>query len=193
MILNGLANRDDLVQDHQAVLGGGRHWAASGAEGNNMGEDQCLDEFVSSVLSASWLLVGISSQSLESVDGEVTIAQFRTLAVLAQLEQSNLSRLAGDLAVNVSTAMRMIDRLVAAGFVSRAENPKTRREVVLCLTPEGQKLVSEVLARRRAEIARVLAVMPEASREALSSGLASFTEIASSIGVRPIAPNALGW
>lgn len=158
-----------------------------------MGEEQDFDEFVSSVLSASWLLVGISAQSLEVAGGGVTIAQFRTLAVLAQRQQSNLSRLADELSVNVSTAMRMVDRLVAAGLVSRTENPKSRREVVLCLTPGGEKLVAEVLAHRRSEIGRLLALMPDESRQALASGLAAFAEIAWSSGVRPIAPSGMGW
>lgn len=152
-----------------------------------------VDGFVSAVLAASWLLVGISSQSLESVDSRVTIAQFRTMAVLAQREQSNLSRLAAELAVNVSTAMRMIDRLVAGGFVTREENPKSRREVVLCLTPQGEQLVTKVLSQRRNEIGRLLAKMPNAARDALATGLQTFTEAAWSAGIRPIAPNALGW
>jgi DNA-binding MarR family transcriptional regulator len=158
---------------------------------NVQGEE--LDEFVTAILSASWLLTGISSRSLEAIDGRVTLAQFRTMAVLSQRRKSNLSRLAAELAVNVSTAMRMVDRLVAAGFVSRSENPQTRREVVLCLTPDGEQLVVGVLAHRRAEIGRLLAQMPGGSCDALAAGLRTFTKTAWSAGVRPNAPNALAW
>ena len=157
------------------------------------GEDGGLDEVVTAVLGASWLLVGISSRSLEDIDDRVTLAQFRTMAVLAQRRQSNLSRLAAELAVNVSTAMRMVNRLVAAGLMSRSENPQTRREVVLCLTAEGEQLVRGVLSRRRTEIARLLAQMPGGSHDALAAGLRTFIEAAWSAGARPVVPGALVW
>jgi DNA-binding MarR family transcriptional regulator len=155
--------------------------------------DPDLDGFVTAVLAASWLLVGISSRSVDDHDAGTTLTQFRTMAVLSQRGNINLSRLAAELGVNVSTAMRSVDRLIAAGYAKREENPATRREVVLCLTPEGEQLVGAVVARRRAEIARLLTSMPPASREALMSGLRAFVDTADRAGLRPAAPAALGW
>ncbi|HVT19971.1 MAG TPA: MarR family transcriptional regulator [Mycobacteriales bacterium] len=151
------------------------------------------DHFVSAVLAASWLLVGISTRSVEDVDERVTLTQFRTLAVLADRGQTNLSRLAAELDVNASTAMRVIDRLVATNLVSRTENPATRREVVLCLTPAGEQLVDEVVAKRREVIAGLVNAIPANDRAALVACLRLFTAVAEQAGLRPAAPASLGW
>ena len=155
--------------------------------------DGDLDEFVTAVLAVSWLLVGISTRSVEDVDERVTLTQFRTLAVLADRGQTNLSKLAAELDVNASTAMRVIDRLVAAQLVSRTENPASRREVVLCLTVEGRRLVADVIDKRRGAIAQLVGALPGSEREALVTCLRSFTAAAATVGLRPAAPAALGW
>jgi len=151
------------------------------------------DDFVTAVLATSWVLVGISSRSVEDVDSRVTLTQFRTLAVLADRRQTNLSKLAAELDVNASTAMRVIDRLVAADLVSRTENPASRREVVLCLTPAGERLVTEVVAKRRTAIAHLVGSIPATHQAALVEGLRSFASAAELAGLRPAAPAALGW
>lgn len=166
----------------------------TGAAGGSRPPDSgALDEFVTAVLAVSWLLVGISSRSVEDVNERVTLTQFRTLAVLADRGQTNLSRLAAELDVNASTAMRVIDRLVAAQLVSRTENPASRREVVLCLTPAGERLVADVVAKRRSAIADLVRSIPEADQAALVSCLRAFTAAAETAGMRPAAPAALGW
>lgn len=152
-----------------------------------------LDEFVTAVLGASWLLVGISTRTVEVVDDRVTLTQFRTMAVLADRGQINLSRLAAELDVNASTAMRVIDRLVATGLVSRTENPASRREVVLRLTPSGEELVADVVTKRRGEIAALLRTIGGSEQAALVSALRSFTTAAEQAGLRPSAPASLGW
>ena len=164
--------------------------AADGARAVGSGD---LDEFVPAVLAASWLLVGLSTRSVEDVDERVTLTQFRTLAVLADRGRTNLSRLAAELDVNASTAMRVIDRLVATDLVSRTENPASRREVVLCLTPEGEQVVSKVVAKRRAEVAGLIDAVSASDQAALVAGLRAFTAAAEAAGLRPAAPAALGW
>ncbi|MGN6472527.1 MAG: MarR family winged helix-turn-helix transcriptional regulator [Mycobacteriales bacterium] len=155
--------------------------------------DGHLDEFVTAVLVTSWLLVGISARSVEDAESGITLTQFRTLAVLADRGETNLSKLAAELDVNASTAMRVIDRLVAANLVSRTENPATRREVVLCPTPAGEQLVRDVVARRRAAIAELVETIPADNRAALVNCLRQFHSAAETVGLRPAAPAALGW
>ncbi|HVV77815.1 MAG TPA: MarR family transcriptional regulator [Mycobacteriales bacterium] len=167
-----------------------RDAVAEGAGPSGQGD---LDDFVTAVLGASWLLVGISTRSVESVDARITLTQFRTLAVLADRGQTNLSRLAAELDVNASTAMRVIDRLVAAGLVSRRENPASRREVVLSLTPVGEQLVADVVAKRRGEMAVLLGSISVTDQAAMVAALRSFTTAAEVAGLRPAAPASLGW
>ena len=53
-------------------------------------------------------------------------------------------------------------------------NPDSRREVLLQLTKTGHRIVDEVTARRREEIAAIIARMPAWSRAGLVKAMRSF-------------------
>lgn len=135
------------------------------------------DEFVTAVLTASRVLVAVSARSLGDVEDTLTLTQFRTLVVL-EAGEVNLNHLAGSLGVTASTAMRMIDRLLAAGMVTRRDNPGNRREVLLGLSPGGGRVVRRVTARRRREIGRIVEAMPVTDRDRLLVALRSFAAAA---------------
>lgn len=150
----------------------------------------------SAVLTASRVLVAVSARSLAATEERVTLPQFRLLVVLASHGETKLVTLADSLAVNPSTAMRMVDRLVATGLVSRRVNPSSRREVVLRLTGAGQQIVDDVTRRRHREIAAIVARMPERHRTGLVTALRAFADAA---GEPPAGETAhqdivtLGW
>ncbi|MFJ6633954.1 MarR family winged helix-turn-helix transcriptional regulator [Streptomyces sp. NPDC091376] len=154
-----------------------------------------VDAVTLAVLTASRLLVAISARSLAAVEDRVTLAQFRLLVVLSTHGPAKLVLLADRLGVNPSTAMRMVDRLIAAGLADRQINPASRRETVLRLTDEGRGLVEDVTARRRQEIATIVERIAPEQRSALIDALTAFTEA----GDEPAAPAAdagihpLGW
>jgi len=155
------------------------------------------DELVTAFLTASRVLVGVSARSLTAVEGTVTVTQFRTLVVLDNHDEINLNTLADLLSVTSSTAMRMIDRLLAAGVVTRRDNPGNRREVLLGLSGEGRRLVRLVTDKRRVEISRIVARMPGSRRTELVMALRAFAEAAhepeagAGAGAQP--SDALGW
>jgi DNA-binding MarR family transcriptional regulator len=146
------------------------------------------DEVVTAVLTASRLLVAVSARSLASVEETLTLPQFRMLVVLDTRGAMNISRLGEHLDVIPSTAMRMVDRLVAAGMLEREPNPANRREILINLTDAGRQVVFEATERRRAEIARIVAAMPPAQRSRLVRALNAFTEA----GEEPLARGETG-
>jgi DNA-binding MarR family transcriptional regulator len=133
-----------------------------------------VTKLTSAFLTASRLLVAIAARSMAGTDERVTLRQFRMLVLLAGKGETNLVTLAESLAVNPSTALRMVDRLVDAGFVARRVNPASRREVLLQLTQTGKQLVDAVTARRREEISAVIAKMSERDRAGLIRALSAF-------------------
>lgn len=151
-----------------------------------------VEDVVSAVLTASRVLVGVSARSLASLEETVTLAQFRTLVVLQAHGQINLGRLAELLDVTSSTALRMIDRLLAAELVTRRENPDNRREVLLGLTGAGENVVQQVTTRRRREIAAVVRGMDVEHRADLVQALRSFADAADEPNTEADAA-ALGW
>lgn len=153
-----------------------------------------VDGFVTALLGASRALIGVSVRSLTELHDSVTLPQFRTLVVLDSEGATNLNRLAQVLDVNASSAVRMIDRLLAAGLVTREENPENRRQVLLGVTPAGADIVRRVTSRRRREIARIVGALPEPLDENLIAALNAFSEAAERMHADPgDETTALGW
>lgn len=155
-----------------------------------------VEQVTSALLTASRLLVAVSARSLAAVEERITLPQFRTLVILSSGGDTKLVALARRLSVNPSTAMRMIDRLEAAGLVRRGTNPANRRESVLAVTPDGERVVNEITARRRHEIAEIVAKMPADQRIGLVSALEAFSRAGgeASADDRPRADTTLpGW
>ncbi len=119
-------------------------------------------------------LVGIAIRSLELLDGQVSVAQFRLLAVLEENGRSPSSRVARALGMSASSVTRLADRLVAGGYLQRGEDPANRSVVTLELTADGRKLVAAVMQWRRAELTRILARLPLRLRGDLADGLRRF-------------------
>ncbi|WP_225813621.1 MarR family winged helix-turn-helix transcriptional regulator [Streptomyces spinosus] len=160
-----------------------------------VGDVDDVDVVTRAVLTASRLLVAVSARSLAEVEERVTLPQFRMLVVLASRGATKLVDLAELLQVAPSTAMRMVDRLIAAGLADRQPNPTNRRETMLQLTEEGRRTVETATARRRAEIAAIVQRLRPTQRLALVEALDAFNEAggeppASAEGVDP---HPLGW
>lgn len=151
----------------------------TGTRGKKVGADGSLeDDIAVAVVAASRAVSAVSWESLAKVDDTVTLTQFRTLAVLDHHGEINLNRLAAELEVNASTALRMVERLLAAGFVSRRDNPDNGREILLGLTSTGVRIVSSVRRRRRTAIARIVAAMPATKRATFLDAMQAFAEAA---------------
>lgn len=157
------------------------------------GSERDAEDMVSALLTASRLLLAVSAKSLASVEETLTLPQFRMLVALHTRGPLSLSLLAAELDVQPSTAMRMIDRLVAADMVTRVASPTDRRTSSISLTGKGGSTVSQATERRRAEIARIVDAMPRAQRRDLVKALRAFTEAGSEPSVRPPAHRYLEW
>jgi DNA-binding MarR family transcriptional regulator len=148
------------------------------------------DELVDTVLAASRALVAVAARSLAVAGEEVTLPQYRALVVLAARGPQGTADLAAALAVNPSTATRMCDRLVRKGLVRRHRQAGDRRMVRIALTAAGRDLVAEVTRRRRAELARLLGVLPLDQHQPV---IAAFRAFAAAAGEMPQQGAALGW
>jgi DNA-binding MarR family transcriptional regulator len=152
---------------------------------NLMGAMDDVDAVTQAVLTASRLLMAVSARSLAEVEERVTLPQFRMLVVLSLRGATKLVALAELLEVAPSTAMRMVDRLIAAGLAHRQTNPGNRRETLLELTDEGRRTVADVTSRRRTEIASIVERLGPTQRLALIEALNAFN----TAGGEPAAPD----
>jgi DNA-binding MarR family transcriptional regulator len=151
--------------------------------------DTRLPNVTDAVLLASRVLVGVAARSLAAVEDEVTLPQFRALVVLAGSER-NLGELAESLDVHPSSATRLCTRLEAKGLITRRPAAQSRRELLVSLTPEGRILVDAVTKRRRREIARIVARIPDREQRVLIHALGIFADAA---GEMPEPSWSFGW
>ena len=149
-------------------------------------DEQLIDAF----LEASRALVAVAARSLVHVAEDVTLAQYRVLVELAARGPRRLVDTGWALAVDPSTATRMCDRLVRKGLVSRRRASADRRTVRVTLAPSGRDVVAAVTRSRRAELATVLARLPQSDRVPVLSALRAF---ASAAGELPEQEWSLGW
>lgn len=138
-----------------------------------------LDAAAAEVLTASRALLGVIARSVAPVLDRVTVPQFRVLVVLSTADGPVRSGdLAAALGVHPSTFTRNADRLVAAGWVQRSENPDNRRETLIELTEAGAELVEQVTAQRHREIRSILARLEPAERDLVLDAMAVFARAA---------------
>src|SRR6266487_5689737 len=76
---------------------------------------------------------------------DLTIAQLRTLLVLAEEGPLVIGQIAQRLGIGLSTGGHLVDRLVQADLAERAEDAGDRRRTLARLTPKGEDLYARLL------------------------------------------------
>ena len=114
--------------------------------------------------------------------GEVTLPQFRTLVVIAVRGPQRSIDIADELQVNPSTGTRMLDRLIRKGLVRRSRSTSDRRVVRIRLTRAGHDVVEQVMARRRADLERLVAETADLWRPEVTTALTAFARAAGEVG-----------
>lgn len=102
---------------------------------------------------------------------QLTQAQWRAISHLARKEGIRQAVLAEHLEVKPITLGRLIDRMEAAGWVSRRDDPTDRRAVLLFLTPKVQPILAELQARAAEAREALLEGVPAADRQILAKTL----------------------
>src|SRR5579871_931564 len=73
----------------------------------------------------------------EWLGNELTLAQVRTLFMLAHRGPTTIRKLGEFLLIGLPTASHLVEKLVEAGLAERVEDPSDRRYVRAGLTPAG--------------------------------------------------------
>ena len=155
-----------------------------------MADRDDVEEVTRALLLASRALVSIAARSLDDLDDDVSLPQFRILVVLATRGPRNLTELAGDVGINPSTAHRLCNRLIGGDLLERSPSPTSRREVVLELTDDGSRLIGQVMERRQAQMRRIVRSMTAAQRTGVVEALQTFAQAA---GENPEQAWSGGW
>ena len=89
------------------------------------------------------------------------------IALIGHVPGLSIDRLRRALGLSHPGAVRLVDRLAAAGLATRFRAGPDRRAVTLALTDAGAARCRALLARRQGVLARALATVSEDDRQAL--------------------------
>ncbi|MGB8986987.1 MAG: MarR family transcriptional regulator [Candidatus Sulfotelmatobacter sp.] len=81
-----------------------------------------------------------------------------------------IRELASRMAIRHNSAVELVNRLEAAGFVHRTRAQDDRREVLLALTPRGEKVLSELALHHHDELRRTGPELVAALRRVMREG-----------------------
>lgn len=138
---------------------------------------QPTDAEINAFQTATRDLIGVALHSLEILDGEVSLPQFRMMLALNDLGCAASSRVAEALGLGASSVTRLADRLYASGHVLRGEDPRSRSVVTLELSPHGHDVVDKVLDWRHRELARILSRLAPDELAQTVAGLGHFHQV----------------
>lgn len=92
---------------------------------------------------------------------------YRTLRVIGERDGCSVSQLAGDLVLDTSTASRLVERVVARGYVRRSVADEDRRRQTLELTEEGEVVLAQLADARLSLLRQLTADWPADDLERL--------------------------
>jgi DNA-binding MarR family transcriptional regulator len=152
--------------------------AVSETEELIMGKSQLVQEVVELERQVS-RIVGRYAPSVW-IDSGLTLAQLRSLFIIANEGSTNFRKLAEALKVTPANVTGIVDRLEEQGLVSRTPNPEDRREITLQATDKGKSLVSNLKEAGIKEMTKILSLLSLGELSALVQGLSAFVRAADS-------------
>jgi len=102
---------------------------------------------------------------------ELTVPQLRALALVAERGNCAMGELARGLAISLSAASGLADRLVEHGLVARASDPDDRRIVRVRVTAAGRRALDACRRERRRRVRAALRALSAVQQAQVAAAL----------------------
>lgn len=122
-------------------------------------------------------LVRIQTELWNTVDSrlkdefDLPVSRFEPMQVIARRGACRVFDIASELGISVGGASKIIDRIEAAGYCIRRDNPDDRRSSLIELTASGRRILAKASAAFDEELSRLLAPVAPRTIDQLVSGL----------------------
>ena len=144
-----------------------------------------MAEVIAELLDVSRALVGIAVYSINAVPVDITVTQYRLLAVVASAGSRTIGEVAALLGVAQSNASRHCDRLERLELLRRTRSAEDGRVVLVDLTDSGREVVDLVTAVREREIGKVVEQMSARDSQAAVAAVRAFNCAAAGLDAHP--------
>lgn len=137
-----------------------------------------LEDFLPYRLSVLANLVSGSLARVYARRFDLTVPEWRVLAVLGRYPGMSAGEVADRAAMDKVTVSRAVARLIARGRLRRITAPEDRRRSALRMTAEGRAVYQRIVPLAQAYESRLLASFAESDRAALDRIVRRLTEAA---------------
>ena len=142
-------------------------------------QDAPTEPVIVDLIRAARIFVAIAANSVDGEEGELSLQQYRALALLALREGQRPADLAKSLGVTPSTTTALCDRLVQKGMITRRRRGSDRRAVYLFVSAKGREALENIDARRGDLLHEIFRRLPRTAQKQLAEALPLFIEAAS--------------
>lgn len=129
-----------------------------------MGADAEFDRHVIASIQKLGQYSALHPEAWREVD--LTMTQFRALLFIRAGQPLSVSKIGTALAMRLGAASALVNRLDRLGLVSRAENPRDRRQTLVELAPAGEAMLARIEADSIERTRRIFSQLSERGREA---------------------------
>lgn len=138
--------------------------------------DDIADEIIAAYHTVWGMLHTVTIASW--LDLDLSMAQLKTLFVVARAETVSVGQMAETLRVGMPTASHLIERLVQEGLVERTIDNSDRRRALAGLTPQGAQLVARLRQGSRSQLRSWVDALDTDDRAALLTGMRAIAQVA---------------
>jgi DNA-binding MarR family transcriptional regulator len=115
---------------------------------------------------------------IESLAGDITLQQFRTMKLIS--EGYGPSLIAETLSVSLAAVSKMLSSLESKKLISKKAG-SDRREQILSLTPQGKKILSQVMKHVEKKLELGASQLDSAQQKTLQNGLEVLNKLMSMV------------
>ena len=103
--------------------------------------------------------------------GDLTMAQFRTLAFVDANQGPSLSDVAGQIGLSLPSMSKLVDALVSRTLITRSEHGQDRRRISLALTGEGKRELDEAYRHTQSFFAEKFSELTDDERNQIAGAI----------------------
>lgn len=103
--------------------------------------------------------------------GDLSMAEFRTLAFVNANQGASLSEVAGHIGLGLPSMSKLVDALVNSDRLTRNEHGSDRRRICLALTDKGKRELDEAYRHTQSFFAEKFAGLSEQDREQVAGAI----------------------
>lgn len=119
----------------------------------------------------------------------LTSVQYSALNAIAELPGIDQATLSGLIAFDKTTLVKVLDRLVTKGLITRVRSTEDRRRQVLTATDKGRKLLKDIIPMLDSAQKRILEPLTQEEQTVLLTLLSKLVQVNNSYSRAPLNPD----